>query len=337
MRSPAVTWPSSGVLLRLLDEQLEAPVDDAVPAHLWEQALLGPARELLRRQGKGLRGRLVEWGWQVGGGAADRLPVELPCIIELLHAGSLVVDDIEDDSDARRGAPTLHRIYGTPIALNTGNSLYFLPLVLIDRLGLDAETTLTLHRDVSAALLACHRGQALDLGTHVSDLEQGEVSRVVAASSRLRTGSLMALAVSLGATAAGGSRWVVESLRRFGSRLGVGLQMLDDLGGVLCHARRRKGIEDLCLARPTWPWAWLAEDLDAFSYAQLQSDLAAVCGGADPVPLIAKLEPLLGEPARNRARAHLSDALAALACDLGSSTHLDELTLEIECLERSYG
>lgn len=41
---------------------------------------------------------------------------------------SLIVDDIEDDSDFRRGKPCLHKIYGEDIAINAGNSVYFIPI-----------------------------------------------------------------------------------------------------------------------------------------------------------------------------------------------------------------
>jgi hypothetical protein len=118
----------------LLAEALEDG-DGGLPPHLWERALLGPAREFLRRPGKQFRARLVEACWMLAGGAPGNMPAELPLIVELLHAGSLIVDDIEDGSHVRRGAPTLHEIYGTALALNTGNWMYFWPLALIDRLG----------------------------------------------------------------------------------------------------------------------------------------------------------------------------------------------------------
>jgi hypothetical protein len=60
-------------------------------------------------------------------------------VVESLHAGSLIVDDIEDDSDLRRDAATLHRIYGVPVALNAGNWLYFWPQVLLSRIPLTDE------------------------------------------------------------------------------------------------------------------------------------------------------------------------------------------------------
>lgn len=53
---------------------------------------------------------------------------DIATIIELIHNGSLIVDDIEDGSDLRRGKPCVHKIYGEDIAINAGNAIYFLPI-----------------------------------------------------------------------------------------------------------------------------------------------------------------------------------------------------------------
>ena len=50
-------------------------------------------------------------------------------ITELSHNGTLIIDDIEDDSVLRRGKPCIHHIYGTDVAMNAGNALYFLSLL----------------------------------------------------------------------------------------------------------------------------------------------------------------------------------------------------------------
>jgi geranylgeranyl pyrophosphate synthase len=55
----------------------------------------------------------VELGYRLAGGMPGTHPRSCPAV-ESLHAGSLIVDDIEDDSDLRRDAATLHRIYGVP-------------------------------------------------------------------------------------------------------------------------------------------------------------------------------------------------------------------------------
>ena len=74
----------------------------AVPARLWATALHDPARHFLREPGKGFRATLVQLGWQLAGGATGQCPPELVVVLEWLHAGSLIVDDIEDGSLTRQ-------------------------------------------------------------------------------------------------------------------------------------------------------------------------------------------------------------------------------------------
>jgi hypothetical protein len=54
-------------------------------------------------------------------------------VVEFIHAGSLVVEDIEDGSRIRRGRVALHVRYGMPVALNAGNWLYFWPFELLKK------------------------------------------------------------------------------------------------------------------------------------------------------------------------------------------------------------
>lgn len=343
--SDHVEDPSSlpGPLVALLDEAL-ADGDGGLPLHLWERALLGPAREFLRRPGKCFRARLVEACWMLAGGAPDAMPAELPLIVELLHAGSLIVDDIEDGSHVRRGAAALHEIYGTALALNTGNWMYFWPLALIDRLGLDAQRTAELHRRARRTLLRCHQGQALDLALKITELEQGEVPRVVKATTQLKTGALMELAAALGGIAAGAGEAEALAMTRFGRELGKGLQMLDDLGGLTCAARRDKGVEDLRLARPTWPWAWAARATSQATFAELQRRARDLSNGhadgrtdeAAVDALARELTAIIGETGRARVQSSLSLALAVLRDALAPSPVLDAIEDEILRLEQSY-
>ncbi|HLF43259.1 MAG TPA: polyprenyl synthetase family protein [Acidimicrobiia bacterium] len=84
--------------------------------------LVAPASEYLGRGGKGLRPALCLATCQAfGGGVDEALPSA--AAIELLHTAFLVHDDVEDDSELRRGAPTLHRRYGRALAINAGDGL----------------------------------------------------------------------------------------------------------------------------------------------------------------------------------------------------------------------
>lgn len=305
-----------------------------LPPALWERALLGPLREFLSRPGKELRARLCELGFTLGGGAAHALPVELPLLIEILHAGLLIIDDIEDGSEQRRGRPALHRLHGVPVALNAGNWLYFWPQALLASLPLPAAARLQAHERIADCLLRCHEGQALDLTVRVTELAPAEVPAVVRTLATLKTGKLVGLATALGALAARAPRRRVEALARFGCEVGVGLQMLDDLSGVLNAARRDKACEDLQLGRVTWVWAWLAEQLDAESYARLQRAQQAGEGGCDEVLAEARFQ--LGMTGLRRVRRHFDAALAALALALRDDVWVAGVRAELAWLERRF-
>lgn len=318
-------------LIALLQHELLGSSAE-VPAALWDEALLGPLHDFLSRPGKELRGRMVELGYTLGGGEPERMPDTLPLLIELLHAGSLIVDDIEDGSTQRRGKPALHCTYGLPVALNAGNWLYFWPQVLLSRMPLSGSARLEAHERIAECLLRCHEGQALDLTARVDQLARADAPKVVRAITTLKTGQLVGLACALGAVAAGATSRRVEALAAFGRDIGIGLQMLDDLSGALSAARRDKAIEDLRGARATWIWAWLAEDLDAARYHEMVELLRA--GEHDA--LLAHARFRLGMTGVRRVRRSLDDAIAALARAVGEGEWQHVVRGELSALERAF-
>lgn len=309
-----------------------------IPAdEVWEKALLTALRDFLSRPGKHFRARLVETSFRLAGGRQP-MPETLPLIVEILHAGSLVVDDIEDGAGTRRGAPALHCEYGLPVALNAGNWLYFWAFSLVERLGGGPHLELSIYRWMSRTLLGCHHGQALDLTATMADLPQEQVNTVVAASTSLKTGGLLELSAALGALASGARGSVVAALAKFGRELGVGLQMLDDLSGLFNQERCHKGHEDLLNGRPTWPWAWLALKLPPAEYQELQS-IAREVESRDlhPEHLALRMRTALGPEAKRIVRQHLQRSLAELKQHLGPNPEFCALSAEIRRLEVSYG
>ena len=104
-----------------------------------------PIQDLMARPSKQFRGQLVKLAYRLTSGtgtlslvARERCDI-LANVAELIHAGSLLVDDIQDGSSMRRGAPALHLRYGVSLALNAGNWLYFWPFELIKKSGLSKE------------------------------------------------------------------------------------------------------------------------------------------------------------------------------------------------------
>ncbi len=344
MTNVALDLDSRSPVVGLLDEQFsEGSLHELLelggtplPWELWQQALYGPLRDFLERPGKEFRARLVAAAWTLGG-RRDAPPPELPLIVELLHAGSLIVDDIEDGSAYRRGKPALHCTHGLPTALNTGNWLYFWPLSLVERIDVPANARLSLYRTINQTLLRCHSGQALDLSVRVDTLAQRDVARAVEVTTSLKTGALMQLAAAIGAIAAGAPADQARAIAGFGLRLGTGLQMLDDLGGLTSEKRCHKGHEDLLLGRPTWPWAWAAQDLDEVGFARLSAMSRQVQShDLHPEHLAEALREHIAIRGRFHVQQHLAGALGDLERAVGGSVVIDQLGQEITRLEKSY-
>lgn len=269
-------------------------------AELLAGALVGPARALVQRPSKGFRARLVEIGCalvqrsspacgsdaahdgatELGRTAHDaarerRLALAMRAV-ELLHVGSLIVDDIQDGSPVRRGAPSLHLEYGLPSALCAGNWLYFWPLRLIGAMELPPAREQAAYRLYHDALERAHYGQALDLGVDIAALAQDRVSDVCAATTALKTGALTALAMQLGALAGGAGDDAIERLGIFGRRFGIALQQLDDLGNALGGSEPSKQFEDLVQKKPSALWSLAAARCDIDAYAEFKRRVAGL-------------------------------------------------------------
>jgi geranylgeranyl pyrophosphate synthase len=334
--------PLTGLLRQELDEDSLARSlglsISAVPRRIWDEAIAHPLARFFEAPGKHLRARLVELACALAGGEPANLPPEAPFLVEMLHAGSLIVDDVEDGSPQRRGRSALHTEIGIPLAINAGNWLYFWPLALLPRMGLGAEVELSLFRKITEAVFRCHYGQALDLGTDIRRVAQREIPGIVEATTLLKTGSLFELSAVVGATLAGGTTDTVERIGAAGRGIGVGLQMLDDLSSVFHEQRRGKGHEDLVHGRPTWPWAWLANTLDEHSFVRLQRMGRPTEDGNTRTDLLADaMRCALGTRGRCLVEEHLQAMARAILSDFAGSPAAARVASEIQEMARSYG
>jgi geranylgeranyl pyrophosphate synthase len=336
MNTEYALQPEYSALVTLLDDLSAEAVHAGVPRELWQAALYRPLLDFTAHPGKELRARVTRSCYALAGGRGE-VPALLPLLPELLHAGSLIVDDIEDDSAERRGRPTVHRSHGVPLALNAGNFLYFVPLALIERLPVSELTQLKMHRLISTTLLDCHRGQALDLHVKVGSVGPRELPAIVEKITALKTGRLLGMAAALGALAAEAPAPRVAELQRFGEALGRGLQMLDDLGGMTHPDRAAKGLEDLRLQRATWVWAWLSERVSDAGLRALQLHCRrAERDAASAEQLRVRVRELIEDRGRAAVRATLSEALDTLTDAVAPHPLLKELERSVATMERAY-
>ncbi|RKO85719.1 geranylgeranyl diphosphate synthase 1, isoform CRA_a [Blyttiomyces helicus] len=154
-----------------------------------EKILLEPYQYLRDHPGKEIRTRLVAafglW-MSVPQDALDTIRE----VVEMLHTASLLIDDVEDDSDLRRGVPVAHKIYGIPLTINCANYVYFLALQKV--MTLESPTAIAVFTE---ELLQLHRGQGMDIHWRdsVTCPEEEDYLEMV----RNKTGGLLRLAVKL--------------------------------------------------------------------------------------------------------------------------------------------
>ncbi|KAJ7768342.1 isoprenoid synthase domain-containing protein [Mycena metata] len=148
--------PYDNFLARLSGESSWSPQD--------ESAVLEPFTYIISNPGKDIRTQLMAAFNVWISVPEDKLKI-IAKVVSMLHNASLMVDDIEDDSQLRRGAPVAHKIYGIPQTINTANYVYFLAyqeLLLLSAPGSTPSQT-ELVSIITSELISLHRGQGLEL------------------------------------------------------------------------------------------------------------------------------------------------------------------------------
>jgi len=214
-----------------------------------QRHLYNLAADYPRRGGRMLRPSLcIATARAFGAGLEDA--VGSAAALELLHNAFLVHDDVEDDSDERRGAPTLHALHGVPIAVNVGDALTLLGLrALIDnRRRLGAGLALKILEETERMARESVEGQAVELGWRrdntVNLSEADYLEMVLKKTCSYTTIYPSRVGALIGTRADGG----LERFVRFGFFLGAAFQIQDDRLN-LAGDRRRYGKE---LAGDIW-------------------------------------------------------------------------------------
>ena len=195
-----------------------------------DRHLYAPAADYPQRGGRMLRPSLC-----IATARAFGAPVEdavrSAAALELLHNAFLVHDDVEDESETRRGQPTLHALHGVAIAVNVGDALSFLGLqALIDnreRLGL--WLTMRLLDEASRMVRESIEGQAMELGwrrDNVLDLDEADYLAMVMKKTCWYT---TVFPVRAGVLIGTRSDRGLDRFLRFGLLLGAAFQIQDDL------------------------------------------------------------------------------------------------------------
>jgi geranylgeranyl pyrophosphate synthase len=184
----------------------------------------------LRLGGKRIRPALCMLSCAASGGRyEDSLPIA--SVIELFHNFTLIHDDIEDDSQFRRGEPTLHIKYGIPMALNSGDALYTLLWRKLVSMEMPPPKLVRLQRICAESFKRVVDGQGVELSWIRSgrfDITEPEYLAMIGG----KTSALMGLSCEAGALVAGGKAGPRRALRDYGEKIGSAFQIQDDVLNV---------------------------------------------------------------------------------------------------------
>jgi len=277
----------SEVRLAQVEQMLKQGIDAHAPAGLGEAM-----RYAVLDGGKRLRPLLVLAAAEAIGIDLDAASVSdqpaanaalrAACAVELIHAYSLVHDDMPcmDNDVLRRGKPTVHVKYGEAQALLVGDGLQALAFEFLT--PLDGSTDLQVQA-LQVGLLAraagyegMAGGQAIDLASVGLPLTEAQLRQM----HRLKTGALLLCSVQLGAVSAGKpSSTVYDALAQYAQALGLAFQVVDDVLDVTSDSATlgKTAGKDAAADKPTYvallglaPAKELATQLYAESLSALQ-------------------------------------------------------------------
>ncbi len=152
--------------------------------------------------------------------------------IEIIHNFSLVHDDIQDASDTRRGRPTAWTLWGQPQAINTGDAMFAMAHLGLNRLsdhGVDPATVVRAFRRFDETCVQLTQGQYADMSFETrDDVTTDEYLAMITG----KTAVLIALSAELGALVAGADDKTIAHYATFGRDLGLAFQIQDDILGI---------------------------------------------------------------------------------------------------------
>jgi geranylgeranyl pyrophosphate synthase len=196
-----------------------------------DKAIADPIWDMLDRGGKRWRPVLFLLICKALGKKEDTY-IDFAAIPEVIHNGTLVIDDIEDASELRRGKPCTYKVYGIDIAVNVGNAMYYMPLLslMTKERKLSAEVLCGVYEVYVQEMINLSMGQAMDIAWHrglanADHVTEEDYLQMCA----YKTGTLARMAAKMAAVISGAEKTLVDKLGRFAESIGVAFQMQDDI------------------------------------------------------------------------------------------------------------
>jgi geranylgeranyl pyrophosphate synthase len=195
------------------------------------KAIAEPIWEFLDRGGKRWRPGLFVLICEALGKKPEEY-MDFSIIPEMIHNGTLMVDDIEDASEHRRGKLCTYRVYGLDIAINAGNAMYYLPLLPLmeHKNRVSVKKLARIYEVYVQEMVNLSLGQAMDIAWHrglanADSINERDYLQMCA----YKTGTLARMAARIAAVLCDADDVLVEKLGRFAESVGIAFQMQDDI------------------------------------------------------------------------------------------------------------
>ena len=217
--------------LEILDQYkgvIEAELERHLPRDGEPREFYASVWDLIDRGGKRFRPAFTFLSCECVGGKTEEA-IGAAAAVELLHNMTLIHDDIEDQSELRRGKPCVHRIYGIPTAINAGDAMLIKVFEIANSSKIPEERCHRLVSKIAERAYGITWGQAFEFSMwDRKEFTEQDVIELL----RHKTGALTGLSTEAGAIAGGGSREQIEALGKFGETVGVAFQIVDDILNV---------------------------------------------------------------------------------------------------------
>jgi geranylgeranyl pyrophosphate synthase len=274
--------PASDQAVALIASPRRRDVLDGVDLEQYSRTVLEPIRDIILRGGKAWRSYGILSCMDLVGGDSQRFAPWL-ALPELLHVGSLIIDDVQDDSDVRRGGPACHKVHGTALAINAGCASYFLAQIPAAGSGLSDAMLIRLYEAYFEAVRSAHAGQALDIDglsrmmPGVVESGRGDLlERRVLAVHRLKSAVPPGAMARMSALIGGGTDAQADALGRLFEAYGLAFQIIDDVLNLRGFDENRKSRgEDVTQGKVTAPVAKAMTRLPIEGRRELWSRLSA--------------------------------------------------------------
>jgi geranylgeranyl diphosphate synthase type I len=206
----------------IVDEELDRVLATVEPDKLQESS-----EHLIKAGGKKLRPALVMLSCEAVGGKREDA-VKTAAAVELIHTFSLIHDDIMDKDEMRRGKPSVHMIWGEPMAILAGDTLFSKAFEAVLETGTDhvpSENVISALKTVVGSCIDICEGQAFDMCFEGNfDVSEEAYMKMI----YKKTAALIAAATKSGALIGAGSPEQVEALAEYGKLIGLAFQIQDD-------------------------------------------------------------------------------------------------------------